>query len=304
MWGGAKGPIAADASPGVKKAFKHLVALAKRAKTHLADRNRVLGVYSEEDSRDLDNEADRAWGGLRVRLTGFAMLRPEDYPRARRAAELDALLFAEGTEFLRLDYPAQSTAMGALLERIATDGLEKDLNDLAGPEFLKALRAIQPRYEKMVTERLRRDKLMGQNLLETTADLRDAIVNYASKVVGTIEHDDPSTTEAARVALLPIANHRDANAVRMARGAGAAGTAGEGEEAAGGDAAVASGGVAGGGVAEGGVAAGGVAEGGVAAGDGGEASAPVGGGAGKKPAGKGAGKKPAGKSAGKKAKPA
>ena len=70
--GGAKGPIAADASPGVKKAFKHLVALAKRAKTHLADRNRVLGVYSEEDSRDLDNEADRAWGGLRVRLTGFA----------------------------------------------------------------------------------------------------------------------------------------------------------------------------------------------------------------------------------------
>ena len=130
----------ADASPGVKKALKHLVALAKRAKTHLADRNRVLGVYSEEDSRDLDNEADRAWGGLRVRLTGFAMLRPEDYPRARRAAELDALLFAEGTEFLRLDYPAQSTAMGALLERIATDGLEKDLNDLAGPEFFKALR--------------------------------------------------------------------------------------------------------------------------------------------------------------------
>lgn len=206
-----------DASPGVKKALKHLVALAAKAKTDLADRNRVLGVFTDEDSRDLDNEADRAWGGLRLRLTGLTMLPAADYPRARRAAQLDALLFAEGTEFLKLDYAAQSTAMSALLERIATDGLQKEIDDLAGAEFLKAIKSVQPRYETMVTERLRRDKAMGQNLLETTSALRDAIVNYASKMIGSIEHDDPATTETARVALLPIANHREANAARQAR---------------------------------------------------------------------------------------
>jgi hypothetical protein len=221
-----------DASPGVKKALKHLVALAAKAKTDLADRNRVLGVFTDEDSRDLDNEADRAWGGFRLRLTGLTMLPADEYPRARRAAQLDALLFAEGTEFLKLDYAAQSTAMGALLERIATDGLQKEIDDLAGAEFLKAIKSVQPRYETMVTERLRRDKAVGQNLLETTRGMQEAIVNYAAKVIGTIEHDDPTTTEAARVALLPIANLRDAFAARQARAAvsGGAGDAADGED--------------------------------------------------------------------------
>ena len=40
--------------------------------------------------------------------------------------------------------------------------------------------------------------------------IQNAIVNYASKVIGSVEHDEPATAEAARVALLPIVNHRDA----------------------------------------------------------------------------------------------
>ncbi len=55
---------------------------------------------------------------------------------------------------------------------------------LIGAEFLQAARAIQPRYEAMVSERLRRDKVTGQNLLEMTRGLQSAIVNYATKLVG------------------------------------------------------------------------------------------------------------------------
>lgn len=208
-----------DASAGVKKALKYAKSRADKAATDLADRHRALGVYTEEDSRDLDNEADRAWGGTRFRFVGMSMLSPDKYPKAKLAAELDARLFgAGGTEFLRADYPTQSTAMGAILERIDADGLQADIDAVAGPEFLKAVREIQPRYAAMVSERLRRDKAMGQNLLETTRGLQEAIVNYARKVIGTIEHDDPATTEWARLALLPIANHRDANVVRGQRG--------------------------------------------------------------------------------------
>src|SRR5262245_42599401 len=79
-----------DASPktapaNVKKALKRMEAIAEQATRDLAERNRKLGVYNEEDSRDLDNEADRAWGALRLRLQALAMLDRDKHPRARRA---------------------------------------------------------------------------------------------------------------------------------------------------------------------------------------------------------------------------
>jgi hypothetical protein len=190
-----------DAPPNVKKAAKHLKNVAAKAQADLAERNRSLGAYSEEDSRVLDNEADRAWGGLRMRFQAIAMLNAKKYPRAKRAAELDSMLFAEGTEFLKAEYASQRTTMGSILQRID-----------AGKEFLQAIRDVQPRYEAMVKERLRRDKAMGQNLSDNVRELQAAIVNYASKVIGTIEHDEPETAETARVALLPITNFREASA--------------------------------------------------------------------------------------------
>jgi len=142
------------------------------------------------------------------------MLSPSDFPEAQRAADLEAQLFGGGTEFLKLDYDAQSTRMAAILQRIDGDGLVEQIDDVAGPELLKAIRGVQPRYEAMVTERLRRDSATGQNLSESARALQGAIVNYATKVIGTIEHDEPETTEAARLALLPIANFREAAAGR------------------------------------------------------------------------------------------
>jgi hypothetical protein len=201
------------APANVKKAAKHLKAVAVQAQADLADRNRRQGVYSDEDSRVLDNEADRAWGGLRMRLQALAMLNAEKFPRARRAAELEASLFAEGTEFLKAEYPSQSTSMGSILKRIDDDGLDKDLDDIAGKEFLQSIRDVQPRYEAMVKERLRRDKDTGQNLADSVRSIQAAIVNYASKIIGTIEHDDPDTTEAARercCQLRTTARHRRA----------------------------------------------------------------------------------------------
>jgi hypothetical protein len=205
------------APANVKKAAKHLKATAEKARADLAERNRVLGVFTDEDSRVLDNEADRAWGALRMRLQAMAMLSPERFPKTKRAAELDTVLFVDGLEFLKAEYKSQSTSMAVLLKRIDDDHLEADVNAIAGPDFLKAIRDVQPRYEAMVSERLRRDNATGQNLSATVRGLQAAIVNYASKMVGTIEHDDPATAEAARLALLPIVNHREASGARGQR---------------------------------------------------------------------------------------
>jgi hypothetical protein len=199
-----------DAPANVKKAAKHLSAVAAQVQEILAERNRRMGTFSEDDSRKLDNEADRAWGALRMRIEAMAMLNPSITSRATRAAELRASLFAEGTEFLKEEYASQRTSMGALLKRIDDEKLEKDIDAVAGKEFLQAVRSVQPRYDAMVNERLRRDQGTGTNLADSVRAIQAAIVNYAAKVIGTIEHDDPSTVEAARVALLPIANFRAA----------------------------------------------------------------------------------------------
>lgn len=199
-----------DAPANVKKAAVHLKSIADLARSDLAARNRELGTFPDEDSRTLDNEADRCWGGLRLCVQGRAMLRPDVYPKAKLAAEIDAKLFAQGTEFLKSEYASQSSSMAVLLQMINDDKMEKDINAVVGPDFLTAIRDVQPRYEAMVKERLRRDSASGQNLTERVRTIQNAIVNYASKVVGSVEHDDPATAEAARTALLPIVNHRDA----------------------------------------------------------------------------------------------
>jgi hypothetical protein len=199
-----------DAPANVKKAATYLKSVADLARTDLADRNRELGTFPDEDSRVLDNEADRCWGGFRLCLQGRAMLRPDLYPKAKLAAEIDAKLFAQGTEFLKSEYASQSSSMSVLLQTIDDDKMEKDINSVVGPDFLTAIRDVQPRYEAMVKERLRRDNASGQNLTERVRTIQNAIVNYASKVIGSVEHDEPATAEAARVALLPIVNHRDA----------------------------------------------------------------------------------------------
>lgn len=200
-----------DAPSNVKKACKHLAATADAAEGDLLARNRALGAFTEEDSRALDNEADRAWGALRMRLQAMAMIAPEVTPKAARAAELEATLFPNGTGFLAAEYAEQSAAMGTLLRQVEEDELAKSLSAVAGPEFLAAVRRVQPRYEKMVTERLRRDAAVGQNLLETVRALQSAILNHAQKVIGTVEHDDPSTVDVVRAALRPIEAHREAN---------------------------------------------------------------------------------------------
>lgn len=224
------------APANVKKAQKRLKSIAEQAGDNLAARNRDLGVYKEEDSRDLDNEADRVWGGFRMRLQAMAML-PATFPKAVRAAELDARLFPEGGEFLKAEYAVQGPRMAAILQRIDEDKLATELDAIVGPEFLEAIRDVQPRYEAMLTERLRRDKAMGQNLLETTRGLQAAIVSYATKVIATIDDEEPASVEAVRVALLPITNFREATrstpsaTIEKAAPQGGAGAVSQGEPA-------------------------------------------------------------------------
>lgn len=142
--------------------------------------------------------------------------------------------------------------MDAILTRIAEDKLQKDIDALAGPEFLEQIRQVHARYGVMVKGVLTREEGSAQNLREQVQALQKAIVAYATKVCATVEEDEPETLATARLALRALDQLRLATAKSRAGQEGEAppgGLLGEGGSGAAGGADVgggASGGAAGG----------------------------------------------------------
>jgi hypothetical protein len=204
----------------VKKACTKLKAAAAAAQAALADRQRELGKVTDEDVRLIDVEADTAWSALRMRLQAYASLPASRFARATRAEELLTILFGvDGLNFLKFSYAEQWSTMETILGRIDGDKLQKDIDGIAGPEFLKQIRASHAVYGPMVEAMLRRDTQGGVNLLEHIRGMGRTIVDYATKVCGTVDEDKPATIATARKALSPIESHRQA----AARRAGASG---------------------------------------------------------------------------------
>ncbi|MBI3184927.1 MAG: hypothetical protein HYZ28_22535 [Myxococcales bacterium] len=50
----------------------------------------------KEDPRPIDNRLDVGWGAFHDRLAAYSKLPVDQYPKAKRAQELVALLFPEG----------------------------------------------------------------------------------------------------------------------------------------------------------------------------------------------------------------
>lgn len=199
----------------VKRAASKLKRAAEEAQSALSARQREENQQSEEDSRLLDQEMDAAWGGLRLRLEGYASLSRELVPRAGRAAELLAELFgSEGLSFLKVTYSAQLATMQALLQRIAEDKLDKELDALCGPEFLARIHALLPRYERMVHAALSRKSGPAENLLSYRNALSRAVLGYATAICATVDEQDSETVEQALAALAPLAGQRTAVAAR------------------------------------------------------------------------------------------
>jgi hypothetical protein len=203
----------------VKKSAKHLHKVSKKAQDAWAERLRLDASVADVDTRALDVETDASWSALRARLLAYADLPAARFPKARRAAEIvDGLFGAEGLGFLRDAYPVQWSTMDTLLQRIDDEGTAADIDALAGPEFLKNIRHIHPRYGKMVKAIFQADA-SGPNLIEQVRALQRAIVSYATKVCATVEDDDAKTAAAAALALAPIDQLRQQSAARKSGGA-------------------------------------------------------------------------------------
>lgn len=205
--------------PSVERSCQRLRQWCERAESAWTTRHRELGGPGDEDTRPLDLATDRAWLALRDRAMAYAALPALAFPAATRAAELVQRLFPDTTlPFLRASYLEQLTAMQGILRRIDEDDLAKDLDAVCGPEFLANVRAMMPGYQAMVQALLARDGGVTDNHRDLLRGLQQAIVSYATKVCATVDDDDPTSAETARVALLAIDNLRAATPRRPSSG--------------------------------------------------------------------------------------
>ena len=200
-----------DADAATKKAAAKLKQVGKAAQEALGERQRILSTVTESQSAAIDHEADATWGALRARVAAYADLPATSYPKAARATALLQTLFgSEGLLFLKDRYADQRTAMAALLARIDDEGLAKEIDAIAGADFLAAVRDVQPRYDAMVAGLLAKDGGAGTpNLLLQTRAMQRAIVAYATKICAAVDDDDAASIATATKALLPIKNQRD-----------------------------------------------------------------------------------------------
>jgi len=204
----------------VKKAQKRLVEVAEGAQIAYTLRKKALGRGGEEDSRPIDRAGDNSWGALRGRLQAYTLLPVEVYPDAKRAAEILASLFGEaGLSFLTESYPEQYAIADSVLRRIDEEGFAVDIDRIAGKEFLENVRTQHVAYGKMVTGVLQREATLSEDLGEHVRAMGQEIVDYATKVIATVERDKAATILAARSALRPLDAFREATQ-RRPRGGG------------------------------------------------------------------------------------
>lgn len=207
----------ATMSASVKKAAKRLFEVAEAAQFAYTLRRKAVAKNSPEDARPIDRNADSSWGALRSRLQAYAMLPGETYPDAKRAAEILALLFGEaGLSFLTESYPEQYSIADSVVRRIDSEGMAADIERLAGKEFLENVRAQHIAYGKMVQSVLQREEAITDDLSEHLRAMGQEIVDYATKVLASIDRDKPATVSAARTALRPIDAFREATQRRAA----------------------------------------------------------------------------------------
>lgn len=159
------------------------------------------------EKRQADNVIDAAWSALHTRLEAYASLPPAHWPRSPRAAELLASVFPSGLGFLSLPYPDEWAEGERRLERISLNGLAKDIDELAGVEFLAEVKRAQQRYGEVLAMRKGGDKRLPSDITEPLRALGRAISSYALQVIATND-GSAASLQAIRQTLKPIDDMR------------------------------------------------------------------------------------------------
>jgi hypothetical protein len=156
------------------------------------------------DRRGADHRMDLAWNAFWCRLHGYAELPPETYPRAERAAALEATMFDDGLAFLKLPYAREWAESARRLRLLEDKKTASELREIVGEDFITEVQAAHAAYGVAIgiTEAQTAPPDVAK-VQQPLRDLQAAVRNYALQVLA-VANDNPDFVSAARDALLPI----------------------------------------------------------------------------------------------------
>lgn len=194
-----------DASPPILESAKDLRKLLGKARASDDAATTANATVTAAGDLELDQRADRTTKAIYLRLQARVLL--DDGEPAQRAAEHLVLLYPEGLAFTKAYYAAQDAVMQRMVRQIKDAELGESLDELVGPEYIKAFKKVAKAYSVMV-------KAMGR-VVTTTVDQREvlvemqvAIVQHASRILGELRDADPKSVARTRALLAPIDNFR------------------------------------------------------------------------------------------------
>lgn len=142
-------------------------------------------------------------------LESIARLPPETVERAKRAQQVIAIGFREGTSLVKGDAESIWVAASRFLSIVDERGLAGQIGELIGPEFLEvARRAVDGLGTALgVTKGARRlpDRAA---LAEALVSLGFAIARYARNLVAQLDEDDPESVARFLRLVAPLDAHR------------------------------------------------------------------------------------------------
>ncbi len=213
------GRLPTGSSEGVRKRARALRAKTVALQSAWADRDKVV---KPEDTRPYDNANDVAWGACLDRLTAYAALPHDRYPRAVRAASILETYKLNDRGWLKIEFHEQWAEGDKRLKRIAAEGARPELAELVGEDFVVEVERTHKEYGDAlgITSSGVPEHIQEANLLTLLRDTGRAITDLAVQLIAMHDPDDAENDVAVRHALSAIDEHR----ARSKRGAAPADT--------------------------------------------------------------------------------
>jgi hypothetical protein len=160
-----------------------------------------------ESLRPFGARVDNAWGGLRSQLEGIA--RYEGEPEAVEAARILALLFAQGTGFLKGNFDKKFVNGQTLLDVIRDEKLAESIDKLAGKVALRYVRSAHTGLGEALGlgegEVITRSTTALADALDVLAE---AISDYVRVYAGQVKKKSPASVSQFLLAMAPLEQHR------------------------------------------------------------------------------------------------
>jgi hypothetical protein len=151
---------------------------------------------------------DTAYGGLHGRLVSASKLPPSVGDIAASATSIIEAVLIDGLAFLVNDAETKYAESARRLGVIADQGLEREIDRVAGAGFLDAVKKAHAALGEAIGVGETPVRFARAELQDAVYELAVAIGDYGLQLAAEVDRDDPASVRRFREAMMPLDRYR------------------------------------------------------------------------------------------------